>query len=436
MLSDEVIDKVIERLAVRMEQANEYVIKKIGESVKQLGTLTPARAQELVQIMRYGGDYDKIVKKLSELTKLNVQDIYKIFEEIAKNDYQFAKQFYDYRNKKYIPWNRNKQLRDQVKALAAMTAKQYTEMARTSALGIGLQDNQGNIVFKTLKDAYNEILDQAILNVGQGKQTFDDAMYKVLKQLGSGGLQVIYPTTYVSKDKLGNEVIKHRTMRADSATRMFMSDAIKTLHNETQAIFGKDFGSDGVEISVHEYPAPDHQYVQGKQFSKKEFKKFQEDDDATSYDGVEFPAISEETGYDRRAISQYNCKHYTFDIVLGVSKQRYSNEQLQQIIENNDEGFEFEGKHYTYYQGTQLQRNIELEIRKAKDQQIAGRAADNEKLIYESQSRITKLNNKYHKLSRESGLLEKPKRMRVSGYKRVKVSSKYRVEGTENKKNA
>ena len=107
MLSDEIIERVTERLASRIEQGNEYILKTIGESIKKVGTLTPSKAQELVQIMRYGGDYDKIVKKLAEITKLNVKDIYKIFEEVAKENYLFAEQFYKYRNKNYIPWDEN-----------------------------------------------------------------------------------------------------------------------------------------------------------------------------------------------------------------------------------------------------------------------------------------------------------------------------------------
>lgn len=429
MLSDEVIEKVTERLVHRMEQANEYVLQKIGESIKKVGTLTPSRAQELVQILKYGGDYDKIVKKISELTKLNVQDIYKIFEEVARNDYEFAKQFYDYQNKKYIPWKQNKELQNQVKAIARITAKQYIDMARSSMLGFGWQDNKGNVVFKGLKETYNEILDQAILNVNQGKQVFDDAMYKSIKQLGSGGLKVIYPTTYTTTDKDGNEIIKHRTMRLDSATRMHMKDAIRSLHNETQEIFGRQFDSDGVEITVHENPAPDHEEVQGRQFSKKQFDNFQNDKKATTYDGIIFEPEFE--GHDRRSISQYNCYHYTFAIVLGVSKPEYSNKQLQEIINRNNEGFEFEGRHYTMYEGTQLQRKLELEIRKAKDQQIIGRASDNEKLIYESQLRITQLNDKYKKLSQASNLPEKTKRLRVSGYRRVKTGIKRPLEQTE-----
>ena len=404
MLSDEVIEKVVERLVRRIEIGNEYVLKKIGESVKKVGTLKPSKAQELVQILKYGGDYDKITKKLVEITKLNIKDIKKIFEEVAKNDYDFAKQFYEYRNKKFIPWEENMALRQQVDALADLTANEYASFARSDMIGFGIKDKKGNVKFKGLKNMYDDLLDEAILNVGQGKETFDNAMYRQLKQMGTG-LKVIY------KDG--------RTMRLDSAMRMHMKNALRELHNRTQEMFGEQFDADGVEISVHLNPAPDHEKVQGKQFNKKEFNKFQNDEDAISYDGVKFSA--EFDGHDRRSISQYNCYHYTFAIVLGVNKPQYSNEELQEIIDNNNKGFELDGKHYTNYQGTQLQRRLERAIREQKESQILGRTSDNEKLIYESQKKITQLTSKYRELSKVSGLPTSDRRLRVSGYHRVAI---------------
>lgn len=408
MLSDEVIDKVIERLVVRIEQGNQYVLKKMGESIKKLGTLTPSQAQELVQILRYGGDYEKITKELARVSKLNVNDIYKIFEEVAKNDYEFAKQFYDYRKKKYIPWDENKALQQQVKALAKITAKEYANLTKT--LAFATHDKNGKIVYTELSKMYQQLLDEAVLNVGQGKETFNNAMYRTIKELAESGIRTI-------------DYESGRSMRIDSATKMLMKGALRNLHNETQQQFGEEFDADGVEISVHLNPAPDHEKVQGRQFSNIEFEKFQNDTDAISYDGILFPAIAEETGYDRRAISQYNCYHYIFSIVLGVNKPEYSDKQLQEIIDKNNEGFELDGKHYTNYQGTQLQRQLETEIRKQKDIQIMARASGNDLLVYESQEKISQLTSKYKQLSKASGLPTKMDRMRVSGYKRVKINN-------------
>lgn len=405
MLSDDVIEKVIDRLVNRIEQGNEYVLEQIGKRINKIGSLKPTEAQQLVQVFKYGGDYEKIVKKLSKITKLNVKDIQKIFEEVAKKDYEFAKQFYDYRNKKYIPFNKNERLQKQIQALAQLTTNQYIDLARTKALGFSIRDSKGNIIHKGLKETYNEMIDKAILSVSQGKTTFDDEIYRMLKNIGESGVKTL--------DFNG------RTMRLDSAMRMHMKDALRQLHNETQLEFGKEFGADGVEISVHLNPAPDHELVQGKQFSNIEYNKFQNDEDSISYDGMFF--AKEFNGHDRRSISEYNCYHIAFPIVLGVSTPEYTNEELQKIIDDNNKGFELDGKHYTNYQGTQLQRQIETEIRKQKDLQILGKSSGNEKLIQESQLRINQLTQKYNQLNKASGLLPKRDRLRVSGYTKVKI---------------
>lgn len=406
MLSDEIIDKVVDRLINRIEQANQYVLLQIGRKVKQISYLKPNEAQKLVNVLKYGGDYEKIVKKLQEITKLNIKDIKKIFEEVAKNDYEFAKQFYDYRNKRYIPFEENTTLQRQIRAIEKLTSEKYIDLARTNALGFSIRNNKGKIIFKGLKQVYNEAIDKAVISVIQGKSTFYEQMHQILKDIGESGLKTL-------------DYESGRSIRLDSAIRMHMEDAIKQLHNETQQQIGEEFDSDGVEITVHLNPAPDHEEVQGKQFSNEEFYKFQNDIDCKSYDGTFF--ASEFEGHDRRSISQYNCKHYTFAIILGVNIPQYSNKQLKEIIDRNDKGFTFNGKHYTMYDGTQLQRQIEREVRKQKDLQMYGLASGDEKIVRDSQIKIRQLNKKYKELSVASGLPTKMQRMRVSGYKRTHI---------------
>lgn len=407
MLSEEVLDKVVERLTNRIEQGNEYILTKIGKKIDEIGKLKPSEAQQLEQMIRYGGDYQKILNKLAEITKMNKKDIEKIFQEVAKQDQQFAEKFYNYRGKNFIPYNKNAPLRKQVDALAKLTSKSYEEFARSKAIGFSVRNDKGDIVFKGLKQTYNEVIDRAILNVAQGKTTYQEEMYKILKNIGESGV--------ITLDYEG------RTMRLDSAVRMHMKDSLRQLHNEMQMQFGEEFDADGVEISVHLNPAPDHEEVQGRQFSITEFNKFQSDEDAVSYDGIEFTADFE--GHDRRSISQYNCYHKIFPIILGVSEPEYSNEELQQIIDDNHKGFKLDGKQYTNYEGTQLQRRLETEIRKQKDLQILGRTSGNEKLANESQLKINLLTKKYKELSKASGLPTYTERMRVSGYRPIKVEN-------------
>ena len=395
MLSQEVEERLAERLVNRIEEVNSSILKKIGEAIKQISTLSPSQVYQVSQILKYGGTYEEIAKELAKVSGKNVQDIYKIFDEVARNNKQFAKDFYKYRGIDYIPYSKDIALQNQVRSIAAVTANTYINIANTSMIGL-IQDGQ----FKQLQQAYYDTIDKAILSVIQGKEDFYSSMRNTLKELGGNGL-VEYRSGY--------------KRRLDSVVRMNMLDGIRQLNKETNRRFATEYDADGVEISVHSNPAPDHADIQGRQFSNEQFEELEAGGIATDYKGNKYD------GADRREIEQYNCYHKIFHIVLGVNKPEYTDEQLKKIQEDNEKGFKFEGKHYTNYEGTQLQRRLETEIRKQKDTQILAKASGDMELVGESQRKITMLTHKYNDLCKISGLLPKKTRMSVSGYRRIKV---------------
>lgn len=395
MLSDEVLNKVIERITSRIEQGNTYTLQKIGESIKKIGALSPSKAQQLGQILKYGGNYDKIVEKLAQITQLNVADIYEIFEEVAKSDYRFAKQFYDYKGVKYIPYEQNVALQNQVKALARITASQYANFSNTLAF---TKRVNGRVVYTDLARTYQETIDKAILSVAQGKSTFDEQMYSTIKELGESGLKTV-------------DYANGRSVRLDSSVRQHIKGALRNLHNETQAVFGEEFGADIIEISVHEHPAPDH-YMQGKQMMIEEYEKMQNHLPFKDLQGNVYEPLD-------RPISELNCYHYVFYGVAGVSKPNYTDEELNNILKENEKGIELDGQKYTIYEMSQIQRRLETSIRKQKDLQIIGRASGNKEIVENAQRKITELTHKYKQVSDISGLPYKRDRLRVSNYKRV-----------------
>ena len=393
MLSQEVEEALSERLTNRIEEANSSILKKIGNAINQISTLTPSQAYQLGQILKYGGTYNEIAKELAKVNGRNIQDIYKIFEEVAKNNKQFAKQFYQYRGIDYIPYSKDYALQNQVKSIANITANTYINLANTNVIGYVFTNQYGDKAFRNIQQTYQEIIDKAILSVVQGKESFYSEMRNTLKQLGGSGL-----VQYESG----------RTRRLDSAVRMNMLAGIRQLNMENTKRFGLEYNADGVEISVHSNPAPDHEDIQGRQFSNEEYEKLENGDIAKDIKGNVYD------GADKRHIGELNCYHKIFTIVLGVSKPEYTDEQLQKIKRNNNVGFDFEGKHYTMYEGSQLQRRIETEIRRQKDTQILARASGDNELIEQSQNKIRLLTSKYNDLCNASGLLPKKQRMSVS----------------------
>ena len=405
MTTDEQIDLLTEKLINRIHNANIYFLQKIGNNIKRIRNLKPSEAHQLIQMLKYNGNYEEIVNEILRLTNLNIQDIDAIFNEMAKKDYAFAEQFYKYRGVEYVPYSENKALLRQVSALASITKQEMFNYARATNLGYSIRDLQGNIKFVGLKETYDRILDTAVLNVGTGVDTFDNAMSKIMKEVGGSGLKTV-------------DYASGRSIRLDSAARMHLKGALRTLHNEVQKQVGEEFDFDGYEISVHSNPAVDHEKIQGRQFSIEEYEKLNNGLEAKDYKGNTYTLDHDhKNGF--RPISTMNCYHYVFSIVLGVNKPEYSEEQLQKIIDDNDKGAIIDGKHYTNYEITQLQRSFERKIRKQKDIQILAKASGNKELVKESQDRITQLTNKYKEISKISGLPTRMDRLKVAKYRRI-----------------
>ena len=249
MLNNEQEEKLVQILIDRINALNEDILTIIGNRIKQIGELTPTQVHQIQQMLMYDTDIDTIVQKLAEVTNMNVNDIYNMFEYSVKTNQDFARQFYKARGISYIPYTQNKALKEQIRAIAKITAKEYVNISRTSAIGYTVKDLKGNLVFKDISTAYKDIIDKAILNVGQGKTTYQQEMRNTIKQIGQSGLKTL-------------DYESGRSMRLDSAIRMNTLGGLRKLNNQVQEQFGEEFDSDGVEISVHQYPADDHVEVQ------------------------------------------------------------------------------------------------------------------------------------------------------------------------------
>ena len=402
MLNNEQEEKLVQILIDRINALNEDILTIIGNRIKEIGELTPTQVHQIQQMLMYDTDIDTIVQKLAEVTNMNVNDIYNMFEYSAKTNQDFAKQFYKARGISYIPYTKNKALKEQIRAIAKITAKEYANISRTSAIGYTVKDLKGNLVFKDISSTYKDIIDKAILNAGQGKTTYQQEMRNAIKQIGQSGLKTI-------------DYESGRSVRLDSAIRQNTLEGLRTLTNQIQEQFGEEFGADGVEVSHHINSAPDHiDTVDGKQFSLNGDKVV---------NGKLYKDFNTVNNLLDRQVSTLNCRHYIFSIVLGVNKPQYTDKQLEEDKKKNKQGFDFEGKHYSNYEGEQLQRLIERRIREQKDVQILAKSSGDKELTLQAQTKITQLTTKYKQLCNVSELPNQLKtRASVVGYKRINVA--------------
>ena len=405
MFNEERENVLVERLVRRQEKANEQILKELGKILGEIGQLTPSEAYTIGQQLKYGESLEKIIIILSKQSRLTRAEIYQMLEGEARYNLDFSKKYFKAREVDFIPYKDNRPLQRLVNEVAIATinnvgVSELRNISRTT--GITYLDRNGNRVTKNIIDAYNEIVDDAIVNVATGKESFQQELQRQLKTIGQNGIQ-----------KIEYESGRHR--RIDSAMRMNLQDGLSQLAISQQEIVGQQFGNDGWEITVHSYPAKDHEDIQGHIFYNEEFNKLQDYEYFGDIKDVNGRVYTRDGSNHIRPIGELNCYHVAMAIVVGVDKPRYTQEELYKINKDNEKGFEFEGKHYTLYEGTQLLRQLELSIRKNRETEVIAKASgeSGKQLLEDTRATINQLFNKYHELSKISGLPTKLERTRL-----------------------
>ena len=357
MLTEEMQERLIQGLLDKVEQLNIELLKEMGKQIKYIGTLTPTQAHKLAYMILYGEDISWIARRLSEVTNLNVREIYQIMKQTAIENQEFARQFYKARGIDFIPYEKNVLLQKQVRAIATLTANRYKNIMNSTAYVL---DDK----LVPIGKIYQEVVDKAILSVSQGKESYQTVMRKTMNELVEKGMRVRVDK---NGEPTGTRVVDYKSglsKRADTAIRMNTLEGIRTTSNELQKQFGEEFGANMVEVSHHQNSAPDHiDTVDGKQFARidvikeqiasgeeKEIKLSDISGDRVKVKGKwykDFDSVNEKLD---RPVSTLNCRHYTFSGILGISQPLYTKEQLEKDKENNLKGFEYNGKHYTMYE--------------------------------------------------------------------------------------
>lgn len=365
MYTEEELQILAEKFSQRFSNVNTEALEYIGEKLKEIGELTPAQAKEIQQMYSYGEDLEDITNRLSRASGMSRNEVEKLYSNVAKENYKWSEPFYEAIGKTQKPFKENEALQKMISATAKFTADTMKNISRTTALGV--VDKNG---FMSLTDFYKNTVDNAITAVATGVTDYNKAIRQSIKVLGGSGLRVKYQSGY--------------TKRLDSAVRQNIIDGVRYINQETQRIAGEEFGADGVEISAHSPCAPDHVDCQGQQYSNKEYDELNR-------------SLN-------RPIGQWNCGHFAFSILLGVSTPAYSKEQLRQMREYSEEPVEIDGKEYSCYECTQLQRKLETGMRYARDEKALAKTVGDKELQMSADYKITLLKNKYVELCDKAGL--------------------------------
>lgn len=400
MLSDNTLDHLIQIIVDRQEAINIYVLMKIARRLNLIGMLTPQDINKMNILVSVGTDIRLMNNYLAEMSDLQVRDIKNLIKTVSLENYLDAKPLYDYRHKSFIPFSQNTKLQQITNAIAEQTTNTYKNLSNSKATGFLVKDknNPTKLVFKNIGNTYKDAIDKAIQAVQSGVVDKEVAIRNIVKQLSNSGIRRMYWESGY-------------TQRLDTAVRRNIQDGVKQINQHIQDEIGKQVDADGKELSAHQNSAPDHEPFQGHQFKNSEYEKLQSNQDFKDVDGENFDAVS-------RIIGEWNCRHFSYSIILGISKPHYSKEKLQNFITKNHKGYNDEnGKHYTLYECSQIQRQLETKIRYAKEEQMLMKEINDTTARQLARRKVQRLTAEYNQFSKNCNLSTKKERISVPNYK-------------------
>lgn len=403
MLSENSINYLIQPIIDRQESINTFVLNTIASRVGEIGKISPEDLRRLKLLVIFGADIREMNSTLADMSKLQVRDIKGLIKDVAIETHTDAKPLYDYRHKSFVPYDKNIKLQRIVTSIGNQTAQTYTNLSNSKATGFLIRDlkHPGQLKFQSINDTYQTIMDEAIQSVKSGVD-YRVAMRKALKQLADSGIRRLYWDSGY-------------TQRLDTAVRRNLLDAVRQIDQGVEDLIGKETGATGKELSAHINSAPDHEPFQGHQFTNKQYARLQSNEDFEDIQGRHFSGVE-------RIIGQWNCRHVARSIIVGVTKPKYTTEQLDKMIEDNAKGYTTpDGKHMTMYECTQMQRQLETKIRYAKDEQMALQAANDIIGARAARKKVVDLLAEYKKFSADCGLRPQLDRARVIGYRAIKI---------------
>ena len=388
MLNKNQLELIPDRVYQRLNNINTEYLVSIGELLKTAGELRPSDIHVLQQSYNIGAQTDKMAKLLAEVSQKNIDDIYKLFDAVAKENYKFAKPFYEAKLIDYIPYEENIPLQRKVKAMIKQTVDECTNLSQHTAFSIFSKDgksiapyfasNKDKIATST-SEIYTKISDYAVTQVNFGMESYNKAVKDIIKTMSASGIRTVdYATGY--------------SRRLDTAVRQNVLWGVKECNQQVANLVGEEFGADGREVDYHMHPRPSHADMGGRQYALGP---------ARTVNGVHYQSFEEVA---KPLLEEYGCLHFSFPILLGISRPAYTEEELAEYAKADNITFDFEGKKYTMYEGTQLQRKVETALRHQRDILNMAKAAGYGDTELIARSKIRMLTDKYVELSEVSGL--------------------------------
>lgn len=383
-ITPEYLDAAPEPIAIAMRELEKDILREICSRFKLTGELNEAAMNNIRALRAQGLDMETIEKMIAKHSKETLPQVQEALDRVVEYNQKY---YNELASKASIAEPLFWMTAADIAQIQSQTLDGYRNITRS--LGFALQTN-GKVTFQSIAKAYQAALDKAEVKMQSGAFTLQQSLEDAVRDLADSG---IYTIDYATG---------HRD-RADVAARRAIFTGLNQLTSKYTETAAETLETDLYEITAHRGARDkgtgwkNHKAWQGKVYSTK--------------DGSKYPNIYKVCGLGAvDGLEGANCRHHRHAFLEGVSERVYTDDELANI---DPPPVEFEGRTYSAYEATQMQRKIERTVRKLERRRAAYNAAGMTGKEEQTGIRIRRLKKKYREFSRAASLPTQTNRMKV-----------------------
>ncbi len=337
MLPPSYLDQMPDAFVQLWQQVEEQILQDVARRIGKMDKVTPTANWQLWRYQQTEALRNDVVKLLAKYTGKSETAIRKLLLQAATEAMEREDAIYYHYDMEPPPFEENAALNNLLDAGARQTCGTWQNLTATTA--------------NTVTGAFERTLDAAWLKVSTGAFDYKTAVKQAVDSLADDMPMVTYPSGH--KDSI------------EVAARRAVLTGVNQTTGKLQVARMDEMGCEFVETTAHGGARPSHAEWQGRRFHRG---------GAVDYKGRHYPDFEAATGYGTGAgLCGWNCRHQFFACFpeLGDPPQ-WTQEQLQEL---NARNIEYNGKKYTAYEISQMQRARERNVRRWKKRYLAEDAA-------------------------------------------------------------
>lgn len=383
-ITPEYLDAAPEPIAIAMRELEKDILREICSRFKLTGELNEAAMNNIRALRAQGLDMETIEKMIAKHSKETLPQVQEALDRVVEYNQKY---YNELASKASIAEPLFWMTAADIAQIQSQTLDGYRNITRS--LGFALQTN-GKVTFQSIAKAYQAALDKAEVKMQSGAFTLQQSLEDAVRELADSG---IYTIDYATG---------HRD-RADVAARRAIFTGLNQLTSKYTETAAETLETDLYEITAHRGARDkgtgwkNHKAWQGKVYSTK--------------DGSKYPNIYKVCGLGAvDGLEGANCRHHRHAFLEGVSERVYTDDELANI---DPPPVEFEGRTYSAYEATQMQRKMERTVHKLERRRAAYNAAGMTGKEEQTGIRIRRLKKEYREFSRAASLPTQTNRMKV-----------------------